>query len=313
MARSLPPLNALRAFESAGRHLSFTKAAAELNVTPAAVSHQIKALEERLGVQLFNRTSRELTLTEAGKTALPTLGEGFDKLTEGVDQIVTRSENTILTLSVNPSFGAIWLMPRLDRFRTLYPEIDLRIDGTDHLADLSRDNVDLAIRYGPGGYSDMKADLLFQQVNTPVCSPSLLNNNHPLCHPDDLRYHTLLHVEWNDPEAGWRTWLQAAKLYDIDPTTGPRFTVEHMALQAALDGQGVALIGNILVADDIAAGRLVQPFDLTFSTPLKYAYHLLSKPDSAKNPDIDAFRSWLLEQAQLSRNSNAALLNPDVS
>jgi len=301
MARPLPPLNALRAFESAGRHLSFTKAAAELNVTPAAISHQVKALEELLEVPLFRRLTRALRLTDAGQAALPTLSQGFDKLAQGVAQMRAHCESGVLTISVSPSFGAMWLVPRLEHFRSRHPDIEIRIDGTDRLVDLARDDADVAVRYGPGGYNGVRVDYLFSQVNTPVCSPALLNGEHPLNQPDDLRHHTLLHVDWKDAEASWRMWLLAAGLHDIDPTRGPRFTMENMAVQAALDGHGVALIGDILVADDLAAGRLVRPFDPSLSTPLKFSFYLLSAKDSAEQPKVAAFRDWLLEEARALR------------
>ena len=298
MTRPLPPLNALRAFEAAGRHLSFTKAAAELNVTPAAVGHQVKALEELLGVPLFRRLTRALRLTDAGQAALPTLSQGFDKLAQGVEQMRAHCESGVLTISVSPSFGAMWLVPRLEHFRIRHPDIEIRIDGTDRRVDLARDDADVALRYGPGGYDGVRVDWLFSQVNTPVCSPALLSGEHPLRQPDDLRHHTLLHVEWKDAEASWRMWLLAAGLHDIDPTRGPRFTMENMAVQAALDGHGVALIGDILVADDLAAGRLVRPFDPSLSTPLTFSYYLLSAKDDAEQPKVAAFRNWLLEEAR---------------
>ena len=301
MTRSLPPLNALRAFEAAGRHLSFTKAAAELNVTPAAISHQVKALEEQLDVPLFRRLTRALRLTDAGQTALPALSQGFDKLGQGVEQMRAHCASGVLSISVSPSFGAMWLVPRLERFRSRHPDIEIRIDGTDRRVDLARDDADVALRYGPGSYEGVRVDWLFGQVNTPVCSPALLSGEHPLRRPDDLRHHTLLHVDWKDAEASWRMWLLAAGLHDIDPTRGPRFTMENMAVQAALDGHGVALIGDILVADDLAAGRLVRPFDPSLSTPLTFSFYLLSAKDGAEQPKVAAFRDWLLEEARASR------------
>jgi LysR family glycine cleavage system transcriptional activator len=301
MTRPLPPLNALRAFESAGRHLSFTKAAAELNVTPAAIGHQVKALEELLEVPLFRRLTRALRLTDAGQAALPTLSQGFDKLAQGVEQMRAHCESGVLTISVSPSFGAMWLVPRLEHFRIRHPDIEIRIDGTDRLVDLARDDADVALRYGPGGYNGVRVDWLFSQLNTPVCSPALLSGEHPLRQPDDLRHHTLLHVDWKDAEASWRMWLLAAGLHDIDPTRGPRFTMENMAVQTAIDGHGVALIGDILVADHLAAGRLVRPFDPSLSTPLTFSYYLLSAKDSAEQPKVAAFRDWLLEGARASR------------
>ncbi len=301
MTRPLPPLNALRAFESAGRHLSFTKAAAELNVTPAAISHQVKALEESLGVPLFRRLTRALRLTDAGQAALPALSQGLDKLAQGVEQMRAHCESGMLTISVSPSFGAMWLVPRLERFRSRHRDIEIRIDGTDRLVDLVRDDADVAVRYGAGGYNGVRVDFLFNQVNTPVCSPALLSGQHPLRQPEDLRHHTLLHIDWKDAEASWRMWLLAAGLHDVDPTRGPHFTMETMAVQAALDGHGVALVGDMLVADDLAAGRLVRPFDPSLSTPLSFSYYLLSAKGSAEQRKISAFREWLLEEARASR------------
>ena len=301
MARPLPPLNALRAFESAGRHLSFTKAAAELNVTPAAVSHQVKALEDQLGVPLFHRLTRALRLTDAGQAALPTFAQGFDKLLQGVEQIRAFGKSEVLTISVSPSFGAMWLVPRLELFRIRHPDIEIRLDGTDRRVDLARDDADVPLRYGPGGYGGVRVDRLFGQANTPVCSPALLDGEHPLRRPDDLRHHTLLHVDWKDAEASWRMWLLAAGLDDIDPTRGPRFTLETMAVQAAVDAQGVALVGDMLVACELAAGRLVRPFDPSLSTPLSFSYYLLSPKDGSEPPKVAAFRDWLLEEARASR------------
>lgn len=298
MARPLPPLNALRAFEAAARHLSFTRAAAELNVTPAAVGHQVKALEDLLGVRLFRRLTRALRLTEAGQAALPALVDGFDRLAEAADAMRAHGDSGVLTISVCPSFGAMWLVPRLERFRILHPEIEIRIDGTDRLVDLTRDEADVALRYGPGGYEGVRVDWLFNRVNTPVCSPALLEGAHPLRAPQDLRHHSLLHVEWKEAEASWRMWLLAAGLADIDPTRGPRFTMEAMAVQAALDGHGVALVSNVLVADELAAGRLVSPFDPGLSKPMSFSHYLLTPKDGASRPKITAFRDWMLEETR---------------
>ena len=297
MSRSLPPLNALRAFEAAARHLSFTKAADELNVTPAAVSHQVKALEAFFGVSLFQRLTRALRLTEAGQAALPLIGQGLDKLAQGADQMRAHAGRQVLTISVSPSFGAMWLVPRLEGFRKRHPEIEIRLDGTDRLATVGSDGVDVAVRYGPGGYKGVRADFLFTQVNTPVCSPALLEGPCPLRCPEDLEHHTLLHIDWKEAEASWRMWLLAAGLHGIDPTQGPHYTMESMAVQAALDGQGVALVGDVLVAGELAAGRLVRPFDAALNTPLSFSYHLISAPDSEQQSKVAAFREWLLAES----------------
>ena len=298
MSRSLPPLNALRAFEAAARHLSFKLAADELGVTPAAVSHQVKALEDLLNVPLFHRLTRALRLTDAGQAALPELTEGFDRLVDGANQIRNFCDDGLLTISVSPSFGAIWLVPKLDRFRSAHTDIEIRIDGTDRLVDVSRGDADVAVRYGPGGYRGAQVDFLFGQRNTAVCSPALLEGDFPLRHPSDLRNHTLLHVIWKDADASWRMWLLAAGIEDINPTKGPLFTEESMAVQAALEGQGVALIGDRLVADHLSAGRLVCPFQDAVRTPLKFSYYLLSAKSGSVPSKVTAFRNWLMNEAQ---------------
>jgi len=189
------------------------------------------------------------------------------------------------------------LVPKLESFRSRHPEIEIRLDGTDRLVDLVKDSADVALRYGPGGYSGVRTDLLFSQVNTPVCSPKLLSGEFALKRPEDLRNYTLLHIDWKDTEASWRMWLMAAGLTDIDPTRGPTFTMESMAVQAARDGQGVALVGDVLVTDDLTSGRLVRPFKSHLSTPLSFSYYLLTTLDSENQPKVAAFRHWLLEEA----------------
>ena len=295
MNQPLPSLNSLRAFEAAARHLSFKLAADELNVTPAAVSHQVKALEETLGVKLFRRQTRSIKLTNAGLAALPLIADGFDKLFEGVTVLREHSQNDLLTVSVSPSFGSIWLVPRLERFRREYPDIEIRIDGTDRLSDVASGDADVAIRYGAGGYKDVTVDHLFGQLNTPICSPKLLEGETALLRPEDLAKQTLLHIEWKDTEASWRMWLLAAGLTGIDPTRGPHFTQESMAIQAALDGHGVALVGDKLVADHLEAGRLVCPFRQDMKMPLTFSYYLLSP--KTKRPKVEAFRKWLISEA----------------
>jgi len=290
-------LNALRAFEAAARHLSFKRAAEELSVTPAAVSHQIKALEEHVGVPLFVRMTRALRLTDAGAAAMPLVTEGLDRLADAVELFKKQSDDALLTISVSPSFGSMWLVPRLDRFRQQHPDIEIRLDGTDRLVNIAQGEADVAVRYGPGGYTGVQSDLLFSQSNTPVCSPDLLSGEAALRRPEDLEHHTLLHIDWKDAEASWQMWLLAAGLKHIDGIRGPRFTQESMAVQAALDGHGIALVGDRLVADHLAADRLIRPFDKSLSTPLSFSYHLLSAKDGARPAKVTAFRSWLLDEA----------------
>jgi len=297
----LPPLNALRAFEAAGRHLSFRKAAEELNVTPAAISHQVKALEAFCGAPLFRRLTRALLLTDTGQVALPLLAEGFDRLAEAAAGMQSQEDGPLLTVSVTPSFAAKWLVPRLDRFRAAYPDFDIRVDATDRLIDFARDTADVAIRYGLGEYPGLRADCLMSEVSAPVCSPRLLEGPHPLCAPADLRHHTLLHVDWtveDEATPSWRMWLLAAGAHGIDATRGPRFNQESMVVQAAIEGHGVALGSNVLVDDDVAAGRLVRPFDLSLSDPLDFSYYVVCPEEAVDRPKVAAFRSWVIAEAK---------------
>jgi LysR family glycine cleavage system transcriptional activator len=298
MERHLPPLNALRAFEAAARYLSLTRAAEELHVTPAAVSHQVKALEDYLGVKLFRRMNRSLLLTDAGQACLPGLREGFDRLAEAVDAVRARDESRPLTVTVPPSFGAKWLVPRLDRFSQDHPGIDVRIDASMRVVDMVREDVDIAVRYGAGDYPGMRVDRLMDEEAFPVCSPRLLEGENALREPADLCNHTLLHLMGPAADAAghpdWSMWLRAAGVSDCDASRGPTFSLSSMAVQAAVDGQGVALVGSVLVADDIAAGRLVRPFELSF--PLGFAYYVVYPEANAESPRVVTFRDWLMAE-----------------
>jgi LysR family transcriptional regulator, glycine cleavage system transcriptional activator len=298
----LPPLNALRAFEAAARHLSFTRAAEELNVTQTAVSHQIKGLEERLGVQLFRRRSRGLLLTEAAQRYAPALRAAFAQIAAATEQLSASGAGGALNLSTVPSFAAKWLVPRLGRFRAAHPEIDLRISASLRLVDFSRDDFDVAIRMGRGNYPGHRVDALFGEVMFPVCAPRLLTGPKPLQRPEDLRQHVLLHdvdvtsSAFAAPPQAWRLWLERAGVHGIDVERGPVFEDSAMLLDAAAEGQGVALGRSALVAADLAAGRLVKPFDL--SLPFELTYYLVCPEATADRPKIAAFRAWLLAEAQ---------------
>ena len=299
MARRLPPLNALRAFEAAARHLSFTRAAGELHVTQAAVSHQVKALEEHLGRKLFRRLNRALLLTDDGQAYLPSISRAFTLLNDATNDLLTKQAPGPLTVSALPSFAARWLVPRLGRFRHIRPDIDLRIDPSAELADFAGGDVDVGIRYGRGKYPGMRADWLMTEDIFPVCSPALLEGPHPLRDPRDLQHQVLLH---DDGHGDWRTWLLAAGVDRVDPARGPIFTDSSMLIQAAMAAQGVALARGVLAADELAAGRLVRPFTLSLST--EYAYYLVCPVNTAEQPKIAAFRDWLLGEAK--RESSAA-------
>ena len=290
MAR-LPTLNALRAFEAAGRHLSFTRAAEELHVTQAAVSHQIKSLEEQLGIRMFRRGPRGLLLTDAGQAYLPEVREAFQRLTTATERLLEDDARGAITVSVLPSFAARWLVPRLTRFREEHSDIEVRVAADDRLADFDRDDVDVAIRYGRGDYPGLHADRFLTEELYPVCSPKLLERL-PLDRPEQLRDHTLLH---DDMRMDWSMWLLAAGVEGVEPRRGPSFTDSSMVLQAAVDGQGVALGRSALALDDIAAGRLVRPFE--FSLPADYAYYIVCPERTAGRPSIKTFREWLLAQS----------------
>lgn len=291
MSRRLPPLNALRAFEAAARHMSFTRAAGELNVTQAAVSHQVKALEESLGLALFRRQNRNLFLTDQGQAYFPAVRDALDTLAEATEGLRDIDAGSVLTVSVLPSFAARWLVPRLGRFRQRHPDYDLRLDASHDLADFGRDDVDVAIRMGSGNYPGMRTDRLMREAVFPVCAPALLHGANPLRRPEDLRHHTLLHDE---NRAQWRIWLSVNKVRDVHPERGPIFIDSGMLIEAAARGQGVALGRSALAYDDMATGRLVRPFDL--SLPHQYAYYLVCPESYAERPKIVAFREWLLEE-----------------
>ncbi len=293
----LPPLNALRAFEAAGRHLSFTKAAEELHVTPAAISQQVRGLEDQLGISLFRRLTRALLLTDAGQAALPLLGEGFERFAAATEQMRSHEAGAPLTVSAAPSFAAKWLVQRLHRFQERHPEIGIRIDATNSLADFDRDNVDAAIRFGLGNYPGLRTDRLMDEEMCVVCGPRLLNGPHPLRLPTDLLHQTLVHVDWGpqeEPQPDWEMWLRAAGIEDVDTRKGPVFTSEILASQAAIDGYGVALVNRSIAEQDIADGRLIQPFALTLKT--NFAIYLVSPERTAETAKIKAFRDWLLDE-----------------
>ncbi len=298
MNRRLAPLNALRAFEAAARHLSFTKAAEELNVTPAAISHQIKALEEYFGVALFRRLTRALLLTDAGQSVLPKLRDGFDLLADACARLGSAEDHRVLTVSAAPSLAARWLVTRLERFRARHPEIDIRLDASERLVDFARDNVDLAIRYGGGRYPGLHVECLFRADVFPVCSPALLAGPQPLREPADLACHRLLHADWatsGDTWPSWTMWLKAAGVTGIDAERGPRFNDIHLAVQTAIDGNGVVLASGVLVGDDLEHGRLVRPFETSMATA--FGYYIVCPPEMAETAKCSAFADWLRAEA----------------
>jgi len=292
MSRRLPPLNAVRAFEAAARHLSVTRAARELNVTQAAVSHQIKALEDRLGLPLFRRINRGLQLTPAGQTLLPPVREALDRIADAIGLLTNSREGvSTLTVSTLPSFASKWLVLRLGRFRGEHPELDVRLYTSHELVDFTREDVDVAIRLGRPPWPGIRADLLMTEDIFPVCSPGLLQGPVPLKQPSDLKHHLLLH---DDYMVTWAMWLAAAGVRGIDAERGPRFTDSSILIQAVVDGQGVALARQVLVADDLAQGRLVRLFDVKL--PGNYAYYVAAPPANFSRPAVAAFHQWLKQE-----------------
>lgn len=310
------PFGALRVFESAARHLSFKLTAEELSITPAAVSQQIKTLEHQLGVKLFNRYNRGLSLTEEAVQGLPTLARGFDNLIRSVDLIRSANKVSKLTIWMAPSFASKWFIPRLQKFSDQYPDIDLNISASQSLVDSTRskksipaenfrrDNVDIAIRFGKGDYPGCQVDKLFSVSAIPLCSPELMSGDHPLQSPEDLQFHTLLHDDTKyEGRPDWATWLKAAKVKNVDASRGVHFNHGNLAINAAVDGQGVVLSMKALASGDISAGRLVTPFNIAL--PLDYAYYLITLPEVTDNQQITAFRNWLLQEARQEDESNS--------
>jgi LysR family transcriptional regulator, glycine cleavage system transcriptional activator len=300
MARALPGLTSLRTFEAAGRFLSFTKAAAELGVTPAAVSHQIREFEDQLGTRLFMRTSRSMRLTHAGEILHVAVADALDGISRAVTRLRKVDGKPQLKITTSPSIAAKWLVPRLDRFLAIVPDADVRMEVSQLALDFTREEIDIAIRFGDGNYPGLKVDRLFDETIFPVCSPKLLQGKKPLKTPRDLLQHNLIHVDWEAQGAtwpNWRMWMLAAGIRDFDDRRGLHFSQTSLALQAAIDGHGVALSESTLVADDLAAGRLVQPFRVTIKGPPRFAYYVISPAETAEEPMIKTFREWLLKEA----------------
>jgi LysR family transcriptional regulator, glycine cleavage system transcriptional activator len=311
MVYRLPPLNALRAFEAAANHLSFKKAAEVLSVTPTAVSHQIKGLENYLGVVLFHRLTRALELTPEGEAMLPKVREGMACFAAAVES--TRASNTQerLVVSAPPSFAARWLVPRLRRFSLLQPQVELHvasslmaIDSDEPWADpvpgldLRDDESQVWIRFGMGQYPNLRVDKLFESDYIAVCSPKLLGNSLALRHPEDVRLYGLIHddtIASEKARPSWYEWLRVAGVSGVDASVGPHFSDSGLALAAAVDGLGIALASRSLVGAEIAEGRLVSPFDV--SVVQRYAYFLALPEAMAERPAVAAFRQWLLHEA----------------
>ena len=311
MRRRLPPLNALRAFEAAARLGSFTRAAEELGVTSAAVGQQVRGLEARLDVVLFHRALEGLTLTAEATEALPQIRRAFDLLAQGVQCLTPDRARTRLSISVAPTFAMKWLVPRLHRFHERHRAIDLGFDTAMRYADLGRGEADLAIRFGLGRYPGLKSQRLLEEYVLPLCSPKLCRGKRGLRRPLDLDRFTLLHVEGETADGSWPTWASWGERYGLARDRleeGPRFTQSGMALQAAVEGQGVALCGITYSLDEILAGHLLAPFGTSCAIKTRYTFDLVYAPARAENPALMAFRRWSKDEAKESRRLAADYL-----
>ena len=297
----MPPLNALRAFEVVARHLSFSRAAEELHVTKAAVSQQVRALEQDVGARLVERNGRGLQLTESGAAGAGTLAEGFALLAKAARAMREGKGRRFLVINSTPSFAATWLVGRIGKFKARHPETDVLIDANPIDEALESGAADALIRWGAGEFTGLTATLLFKEDVFPVCAPRLVAGDDPLRSPDDLARHTLLHLNWNPAHGSWPTWsdwLKAAGARQVEATHGVFFNNMAMTLRAAAQGQGVALTSFAIAADELAAGRLVAPFKTSVSTP--FGYYFVCRPDEAGSPRIRALREFLTEEAALS-------------
>ena len=292
----------MQAFESAARHLSFTLAAQELNVTPGAISQQIRQLESHLQQRLFKRLNRSIVLTDAGQLFLPMVSAGFEQLHAAVSALENTGDGP-LTITSAPSFVSKWLIPRLASFKRQHPDIDVRIDTSDRLVDFSREDIDVGIRFGDGEYPELDTVFLFSFDLVPVCSPALLQDGPGLKDVSDLKHYTLLHSNYDELDPGWpdwAMWLKVVEADDVDASHGIFFNQSDQIFQAALDGQGVALLANVMADPEIAAGRLIQPFSARL--PVKLNYHLVTSPYKAGIAKVAAFRQWVLEESAYLRN-----------
>ena len=305
MPGRLPPISALRALEAAARHMSFTRAAHELNVTQSAISHQIKTLEDLWGLKLFKRTVRGVTLTPTGEELAKVTREFFDRMTRTLDGLRVSSSHEPLRVDTLQSFAVKWLVPRLGRFHEIHPEIDVWISTHERLVDFGSDDVDLAIRLGHGRYPGLHASLLMREEVYPVCTPAFFaQDGLPESPRELLDYPLLLRLgEPNHPN--WEQWFEAAGLPGVRPVAGPRFPDSNMAIEASKDGLGVALARTAHVADELATGELIRLFDV--ACPSSVAYYLVCPEGREGEPRIAAFRDWIMSEASSTRAGSVSV------
>src|SRR6185312_14859882 len=288
----LPPLNALRAFEAAARHLSVKNAAEELFVTPGAVSQMLKTLELHLGVKLFHRANRGIFLTDAGQAYLPPIRNAFRQITEASRRVAVAADSGILTVSVTPFFASAWLVPRLASFHDSHPDIDLQVVTSNALVDFSRDSVDLAIRHGLGRYPGLRSERVVAVEIVPVAAPALIAKRGVPATPAALTQWPHVH---DGDRKGWHLWFQAQGIEEIGPPRGPAFNDASLLLQAVIAGHGAGLLPAAMVSADLAAGRLIRLAEVTLLDA--FAYYLVYPETNLARPKLAAFRSWILDVA----------------
>jgi LysR family transcriptional regulator, glycine cleavage system transcriptional activator len=312
--KRLPSLDSLRAFESAARHLSFTRAGDELHVTQSALSHRISALEDELGVKLFRRLTRKLELTAAGETLAAGVRRGLAEIARAVGAIDRKTGAEPLAVSALPSVATRWVVPRLPRFRNLYPDIDVRITADSTLVNLQAHEADLAVRFGPGVYPGLHVIRLMSDSVFPVCSPRLLAERGPITQPAQIADWPLLHdmpTELDGSGSGWSHWLNHVGAGEISCAEGLRFNQAILALEAAANGLGVALVRRSLIGDDLASGRLVRL--LPHEAPTLFSYYIVCLPESVDRPAVSAFCKWLVAEAAAWSAEQAGMIHPPAN
>ncbi|AKZ63157.1 LysR family transcriptional regulator [Herbaspirillum hiltneri N3] len=296
--KTLAHLNALRAFEAAARHQSFSAAAEELHVTPAAVGQLVRTLEDWLGTPLFHRGTSgraRLISTEAAERALPDIRAGLDRLSLGLERLKEGSANGVLTVTVSPAFAAKWLLPRMERFQSAWPDTDVRLDTSLKPVDFIAQRIDIGVRYGTGQWPGLVGVKLMDEEVYPVCSPELLQKKKRLRKPEDLAQETLIHdlsMDGHGAFPTWHAWLKKAGATDVPTARGMKINNSAAVLQAAIEGHGIALARSVMARDDLSAGRLVRLFpDIRFSSPL--AYYVVYRAECENLPKLVAFKDWL--------------------
>jgi LysR family glycine cleavage system transcriptional activator len=313
MHRPMPPLNALKAFEATARHLSFTKAAAELHVTPAALSHQIRGLEDLLGLKLFFRRARAIELTDAARLIYPGIQTGFESLRRAVERLEPSRQDRVLVVSATPGLTAKWLAPKLYRFLAEHPDIDTRVAASSAYVNFAADGVDVGIRLSSGNHPELYVEKLSDEWLLPLCSPKLLDGAHPLRSPKDLVHFTLIQVDLPGVVPTWSDWFQMAGVDGIDSTRGLRLNVADHALDAASESAGVVLAYKLVASRDIGLGRLIVPFGPEIPLPGR-SYFFVCQKGHEKRAPVKAFRDWVFaeikETAAIMRAATQSIAHP---